>query len=213
MSIFGNSNKKAISAVRKLVDATALASPNSITTARFLQANKAQPGQQWPPNIHFSEEMLQVLNKVYDDLRGQQQLLDKEAFALFLTTVQEESPPTLEKEQYAFGEFLWILHDSFSLDAMKEAAHKDLSKPLTNYFINSSHNTYLDGNQLASTSSPESYTNVSSGCTFFFLMILITKNKRNRSCYEAADVLKSTYGTRIHLRQEPDPNHQLARLI
>lgn len=57
-------------------------------------------------------------------------------------------------------DFLAYLSSSASA-ACRPAEKEDLSAPITEYFISSSHNTYLTGNQLYSDAAADAYTNVS----------------------------------------------------
>ncbi|KAI8675019.1 Phosphoinositide phospholipase C [Fusarium keratoplasticum] len=171
MSIFGN-NIHSLGDLANLIGITTVASPRQAhgwqkqpqpkpkapATDECSSRSSAQPAAP-NPEFHLSVAMHEALSRIFNDLRGPDALLTRAKFAEFLQNVQGETKVDLSKDNYALGEFLYIWH-TWSSEAIAPLPEKDLSKPLTNYFINSSHNTYLVGNQLASRSSPEAYRNV-----------------------------------------------------
>ncbi|KAI0172522.1 PLC-like phosphodiesterase [Hypoxylon sp. FL1284] len=140
--------------IKALKRAIALASFIAPTAVHF------QNGKQ----IYLSAAIQKHLRRHYDFLRRGNHMLSREAFANFLEVEQGEKAtllaPLLTEEKYRFEKFLEIWWLRFGLFAEKPAEHKDLSKPISNYFISSSHNTYLNGNQLASRSTAETYRRV-----------------------------------------------------
>lgn len=113
-------------------------------------------------HLTLSHGIRDHLKHVYDQLREKDHTLPCEKFKIWLEKVQGESLASMELETYKFEEFLAVLFRHRTLEALRELdpAAKDLSRPISNYFISSSHNTYLSGNQLSSKSSTEAYKNV-----------------------------------------------------
>ncbi|KAG5919228.1 hypothetical protein E4U42_006581 [Claviceps africana] len=155
MSIFGSTNKHARHALSSMIGVTLLTKPPKETSL-------ATDNENTGGDVHISNHMYDIVEELYADLKGADAHLSRDKFYRFLKEVQCEpvAPTDLVQEQYAVWEFRRVWLKDYEMDAVGPPPSKDLSRPLTNYFINSSHNTYLDGNQLASQSTPEAYRNV-----------------------------------------------------
>lgn len=115
----------------------------------------------------FHDSVKRQVKHVYNVLRGRDSLLSRERFAAFLKMTQGvEDVELLTLDRYKFEEFFWLWCSNESAwCAAPRSQHHDLdaSRPISHYFISSSHNTYLEGNQLSSKSSAEAYRAVSAG--------------------------------------------------
>lgn len=122
-----------------------------------------QDGEGQACSVLPGEQIQDHLKCVYNGLRGTAPTLSREQLELFCKEIQGQAIDLAEKDDYKFEDFLGVLWYNHGFEAIKEKppGELDTSKPISNYFISSSHNTYLSGNQLASKSSTEAYKDVS----------------------------------------------------
>jgi phosphatidylinositol phospholipase C, delta len=143
-----------------LVYATTMMSPT--LPIPIIQAGGGQAVSETTERVYISQAFHDHFRRVYDGLRGSAPTLSREQLEIFCAKTQGQTIDILEKDDYKLEEFLDIVWHNHGFEAMKEkpVEELDMSKPISNYFISSSHNTYLLGNQLSSKSSTEAYKNV-----------------------------------------------------
>jgi hypothetical protein len=110
----------------------------------------------------FSTPVLSHLKRIYESLSSTSPKAD------FIKDLQKdfsESTSNNEGPLASLSGFLTYMA-SPAAKADRPREQLDQSAPISNYFISSSHNTYLTGNQLYSDSSTGAYTDVSSIVSF-----------------------------------------------
>lgn len=104
------------------------------------------------------------IERIFAGLRGRAgDYITRETLEEFLKETQGGLVRPLDKDIYTLGDFVYVwLHDYSA--ALRPVVKKDLSRPITNYFISSSHNTYIGlGNQLNGEVSADAYRTVLEG--------------------------------------------------
>lgn len=114
---------------------------------------------------HIDDTLMTSLRRVFSTYAGPDNQWDQDSISLFEAHVQSERFSDLLADivdtpnKLKFSDFLRYMTSPIA-NAVRPALTEDATWSLSNYFISSSHNTYLTGNQLSSDSSTEAYKDV-----------------------------------------------------
>ncbi|KAL8963201.1 MAG: hypothetical protein Q9183_005042 [Haloplaca sp. 2 TL-2023] len=132
-------------------------------------------------------------------------------FKSFLSTsgheaTQQPSTAASHQPDHDLNQFLQYI-TSEQGNASSKLEDQDLTYPISNYFINSSHNTYLTGNQLYSDSSTDAYKNVLlRGCRCIEIDVWDGEAKSSTSDGKE-EAQEKKHSSRFHFPRSFSPRH------
>lgn len=134
------------------------------------QAGGGVSGEEQPHIKTVSSVVMPYLERIFNCHADDNKNWHAEQAATFIRCTQAGDPSSPQdglpadlraKTELDFKDFLqYMTSDASNVVGPLKATDQDLSYPLSSYFISSSHNTYLTGNQFSSDASTDAYKNV-----------------------------------------------------
>ncbi|KAF4496052.1 phospholipase C [Fusarium agapanthi] len=129
--------------------------------ARYRAGGGHPTGQRNGIEENLEESFLSHFTQLFNKYAGPNGAWHRDQIGLFMHHIQVENPEGLasylvDQDELNLPELIKYLTSPCG-NILELASPQNLTWPLNNYFISSSHNTYLTGNQLSSDSSTEAY--------------------------------------------------------